>query len=155
MFVTIGYAIAGLIIGLFIAESFGRYGLSAIAGAVLGIVFARLLHLQRRVNQLESTRQKPQPQPASAWGQPVETEEPVAPAAKPVSPWQQAKSETAALRDTAPSGEALLRQSREDELKTARRADSEWKEIPGLPDRHCYRSFSARFPNGLPAAMFR
>ena len=112
---TIGYAIAGLIIGLFIAESFGHYGLSALAGAVLGIVFARLLHLERRVNQLESTRQKPQPEPASAWGHPVETEVPVAPTAKPVSTGQQTKSETAALQDTALSGEEILRQSREDE----------------------------------------
>ena len=127
---TIGYAIAGLIIGLFIAESFGHYGLSAIAGTILGIVFGRLMHLERRVKQLESTHQKSQAQPASAWGQPVESENPVEPTTKSTSPWQETKSETAALQDTAPSGEAILRQSREEELKTVRGADPEPAESP-------------------------
>lgn len=125
---TIGYAIAGLIIGLFVAESFGSYGLSAIAGVILGIVFARLLHLERRVKQLESTRQKPYAEPASVWGRQDEAEKPVVPPLEPVSPWQETQSETAAPLETSPSGEAILKQSREDEIKPAQSADSDWKE---------------------------
>jgi uncharacterized membrane protein len=125
-------AIVGFFIGLFIAESFGYYVLSAIAGAVLGIVFARLAHLERRINQLESTRQKPQPEPASAWGRPSATEtgsEP-GPVARPASPWHETASGTATLHDSAPSGEAILRQSRDDELKAEQGTDAELTESP-------------------------
>ena len=46
------YAIVGFFLGIFVGQAFGRYGLNAIAGAVIGIVFARLMHLERRIKQL-------------------------------------------------------------------------------------------------------
>ena len=127
------YAIVGFFLGIFLGQSFGHYGLNAIVGAVLGVVFARLVHLEKRVRQLESGRQKLQPEtpPASAWGRPVEPEEPAAPNTPgSTSPWLDTPGETAALVDTAPSGEAILQQSREDERKPGHRADPEWRETP-------------------------
>jgi uncharacterized membrane protein len=93
------YAIIGLILGIFVSESFGHIAFGAFAGAIFGIVLARLVKLERRVHGLEKTAQNLPPEPAE-------------------------------LKTPAPSAEAIIQQSREDELTPGWRADPEWKESP-------------------------
>ena len=46
-----GYAIAGLLAGIFIAGSHNFWLLAAITGTVIGILLARIVDLDRRVKQ--------------------------------------------------------------------------------------------------------
>lgn len=113
------FAIVGLIAGIYFAESMGHFGFGAVIGAVLGIVLARLVKIDRRLRQLESGSQKTLPRPASSWGKADLVETPASPEEASRSPGQEATA--GAARDRGPSGEAVLRQSREVEWQIARR----------------------------------
>jgi len=116
------FAIAGLVAGIFFADSMGHLGVGAIVGLLFGIVLARLVKLDRRLRQLESGRREAGARPASTRGQPVAYES-TAPAKamklsdEPVPP-------TGAAWESGPTGETLLRQSREDEIHLARRDEA-------------------------------
>ncbi len=117
------FAIAGLIAGIFIAESLGHFGFSAFTGAVFGIVLARLIKLDRRLRQLESSGQRTAIQPASAWGKSSAAVATVTPEPEPGLESSEAEAESATPWDSGPSGEEIFRQSREDESQTTRADD--------------------------------
>ncbi len=129
MYIT--FALVGLIAGIYFSESMGHFGFGAITGLLFGIVLARLVKLDRRVRQLESSGQQTTPQPASAWGSPATVVTTVSPAAEADS--LDAGGDSSVPWDTLPSGEALLRQSREDELQIAREDGREWENDSPAP----------------------
>ena len=58
MGMNILFSILGLIIGLFIASSGGSYLLGAFGGAIIGFALAKIIRLERRITELESSAQK-------------------------------------------------------------------------------------------------
>ena len=52
------FAVLGLIIGLFVASSGGRYLLGAFGGAIIGFALAKIIQMERRIKELESSAQK-------------------------------------------------------------------------------------------------
>ena len=52
------FPILGLIIGLFIASAGGSYLLGAFGGAIIGFALAKIIRLERRITELESSAQK-------------------------------------------------------------------------------------------------
>ncbi len=58
MGMNILFSILGLIIGLFIASAGGSYLLGAFAGAIIGFALAKVIRLERRISELESSAQK-------------------------------------------------------------------------------------------------
>ena len=84
-YMYLGYAILGVIVGGFAARWGGNFLVGAIGGGVLGVALARLVELDRRVRQLQSsvrepggdgvsTREQPPvpeaPEASSAWSEP-------------------------------------------------------------------------------------
>ena len=123
---TIVFAIVGLILGLYLSASFGYFGFGAVAGALLGVVLARLVKLERRLEKLEGER------PGSARTKAPEpwSTEPAAPAASQPPPRPDAALQRTARAGSAPSGDAVLQQSREDASETEDRPGAEWKAPP-------------------------
>ena len=62
-----GYAIAGLIAGAIIADSREYWLLGALVGAAIGVLLARIVELERRLQRLESSTRRDS---VSAWNQP-------------------------------------------------------------------------------------
>jgi len=115
------FAIVGLIAGIYFAESMGHFGFGAVIGLMFGIVLARLVKLDRRLRHLESSSQAISARPASASGKPAVEEPQGMPVAATVSPDLEAGAGSA--WESVPSGEAIFRQSREDEARLARRGE--------------------------------
>jgi uncharacterized membrane protein len=111
------FAIFGLIAGIYIAMAMGHVGFGAFAGLLFGIVLARLVKLDRRLRQLESSSQQAKPRPASEWGKPAAAETAYSPEYGEAAHGLQAPAGPAAARDGEPPGEAVLRQSGEDQAQ--------------------------------------
>jgi len=122
--VYVVFAIAGLIAGIYFAESLGHFGFGALVGLLLGIVLARLVKLDRRLRQLESSRQKTTSPPASTWGKSALSETPDSRGAGELPAGPEAEDVSGAARDGGTSAAAVFRQSREDEIRLAHDAES-------------------------------
>jgi len=118
------YAIAGLIAGIYFADSMGRFGVGAIAGLLFGIVLARLVKLDRRLRQLESDSRKISSQPASAWGKSTVIGTTDSAQAAAVSQDLETEADSGTAWDGGLTGDAVFQQSREDELQRARHDES-------------------------------
>jgi len=91
----VAFAIAGLLVGVLVV-GWGNYTIpGAVGGAVIGIVFARLNKLEKRVHDLESSRQKGRPKAAVKWAKPeqIVAAESVGAEAETESPWFEAGEE--------------------------------------------------------------
>lgn len=123
------YAIVGLITGIFITGWVGDWSFGAFTGVVIGIVLARLVILERRVQRLESSRFKAHSEPAPAQAQSSASLTPAEPAPSTTSPWFETEEDTDLLRDPAPSDEAVVQLSRYDEWTADRNADREQTDL--------------------------
>ncbi len=99
----LGYAVVGLIAGIFIAGSDSIWLLGALAGAAIGGLLARLVELDRRVRRLESSDRRRQGSGASAWGEPVVTNTREVTPPEETSPWSRPDVEVT-LEESKPTG---------------------------------------------------
>ena len=99
----LGYAIVGLVIGVFITGSDSLWLLGALAGAAVGILLARIVELDRRVQRLESSARRTQVDDVSAWSRPDVSEPQQVERGEEPSPWIKTDPETP-VEDVPPSG---------------------------------------------------
>ena len=87
-YVVLGYAIIGMIIGVLFAGWSGSYLLGAIGGAAIGLLLARVVNLDQRIQQLERLARQAKRTNVPAREQPAARKEPGAPPdwAKPEAP---------------------------------------------------------------------
>jgi len=98
----LGYAIAGLVIGVFLTGADSLWLLGAFSGAAIGVLLARIVELNRRVQRLESSARRSQAKTPSAWSQPDVTETEQSQQGEEPSPWIKTDRETH-VEDTLPS----------------------------------------------------